>query len=86
MSLTKKDKEDIGQIVETKVSGLESKVTKEFGLLRLGMNQRFDEAKAENETAHQHILGKIEEIKQMESEDIEAVYVDLKKIKKRLPA
>ncbi len=35
MALTKKDKEDIGKIVKVKVSGLEIKVTKEFGLLKL---------------------------------------------------
>jgi len=35
MALSNKDKNDIGNIVETKI-------TKEIGFLRLGMNQRFD--------------------------------------------
>lgn len=106
MALTKKDLENIGKVVDEKISANNTTLKKEIaddtkkivvsetkrivnteiGLLRLEMNQRFDEAHQENQQEHRAILGKIEEIKTMESEDIQAIYVDIAKIKKRLPA
>ncbi|OGD57437.1 hypothetical protein A2V71_03370 [Candidatus Berkelbacteria bacterium RBG_13_40_8] len=56
MALAKKDLENIGEVVEIKVS-------KGIGLLRLEMNQRFDAADTKNEAGNQAILRKIEEIK-----------------------
>ena len=84
MALSDKDINKIGEIVEVKVTGLETKITKEFGLLRLEMNQRFDEADTKNEKAHQQLLTKIEEVKQMETEDIQALSIDIVKIKKKI--
>ncbi|KKQ73688.1 MAG: hypothetical protein US94_C0028G0006 [Berkelbacteria bacterium GW2011_GWB1_38_5] len=37
-----------------------------------------------NEKAHQQILTKIEEVKQMETEDIQALSIDIVKIKKKI--
>ena len=84
MALDKKDKEDIGEIVETKISGLETKVTKEFGLLRLEMNQRFDQTDQKIDSVEGNILDKIEEIKKMETEDIQALSGDITAIKKKI--
>lgn len=114
MSLTKKDKEDIGQIikeqvteiVDEKVSGFEvkmnqglgllrtemsqglgslaTKMNQEFGLLRLEMNQRFDEASMENKSEHREIIQKIEEVKQMETEDVQVLYKDVAFLKKKI--
>ena len=75
---SEKDLEKIGEVVEIKVS-------KEIGLLRLEMNQRFDETNNRVSGVEINILKKIEEIKTMESEDIQAIYADIAKIKKRLP-
>jgi len=77
MALNDKDITKIGEVVEVKVS-------KEIGLLRLEMDERFDEAKVDNGKAHQEILAKIEEVKQMESEDIQALSNDMVKIKKKI--
>lgn len=79
MALTQNDLEKIGEVVEIKVS-------KEIGLLRLKMNQRFDDTGKIISSVEARILSKIEEIKTMESEDIQAIYSDIAKIKKRLPA
>jgi len=76
MALNNKDINKIGEIVEVKVS-------KEIGFLRLEMNHRFDQADTKNEKAHQEIK-KIEEVKQMESEDIQALAGDIVKIKKKI--
>jgi len=77
MALNNKDINKIGEIVEVKVS-------KEIGFLRLEMNHRFDQADTKNEKAHQEIIKKIEEVKQMESEDIQALAGDIVKIKKKI--
>ena len=79
MALTKKDKKDIGEIVEVKVS-------KEIGFLRLEMNQRFDQTDKKIDGNHKEVLEKIDQIRKMESEDITVIYEDIAKIKKRLPA
>lgn len=84
MALSDKDISKIGEIVEIKVSGLETKVTREFGLLRLEMNQRFDETNQRITNVEGNILGKIEEIKQMETEDIQALSDDILTIKKKI--
>jgi len=77
MALTKKDLEKIGEVVD-------EKVTREIGSLRLEMNQRFDMADEKNTKEHQEILEKIEQVKQMETEDIEVLYTDVVKIKKKV--
>lgn len=59
---------------------------KEIGLSRLEMNQRFDKTDKKIDGVESNLLGKIDEIKKMESEDIAVVYDDIAKIKKRLPA
>jgi len=84
VALSDKDISKIGEIVEIKVSGLETKVTREFGLLRLEMNQRFDETNQRITNVEGNILGKIEEIKQMETEDIQALSDDILTIKKKI--
>lgn len=81
MALTKKDKQDIGQIVEEIV---DTKLTREIGSLRLEMNQRFDEASIENKSEHQEIIQKIEQIKQMETEDVQVLYRDVARLKKKI--
>lgn len=77
MALSDKDKKDIGEIVGTKV-------TKEIGFLRLEMNQRFDKTDQKIDDVENNLLVKIEEIKKMESEDIQAVADDITKIKKKI--
>lgn len=77
MALNKKDKEDIGQIVKINV-------TQEIGLLRLEMNQRFDETDKKIDKNHTELLGKIDEIKQMETEDVRALTDDIVLIKKKI--
>ena len=84
MALSNKDKKDIGEIVETKVFGLETKVTKGFGLLRLEMNQRFDKTDNRISDVETNILTKIKEVKKMENEDILALADDVVKIKKKI--
>lgn len=84
MALSDKDLNKINKVVKTQVSGLETKVTKEFGLLRLEMNQRFDKTDQKINDVENNILVKIEEIKKMESEDIQALAGDITKIKKKI--
>jgi len=99
MALTEKDKTDIGQIVdekitraietkvppivEAKISGVETKMTKEFGFLRLEMNQRFNETNQRIIHVEGTILDKIEEIKKMETEDIQALSENINMVKKK---
>jgi len=73
MPLNDKDLEKIGTIVN-----------KEIGSLRLEMNQRFDETRVENTKEHQEIIEKIDQIKQMETEDIEVLYADVARLKKKV--
>lgn len=97
MALTKKDLENIGKVIDERIDAkvpaiidakvpqmIESTITREIGLLRLEMNQRFDEASIENKNEHQEILQKIKDINQMETEDIQVVYEDIRKIKKKI--
>lgn len=84
MALSNKDINKISGIVEEKVSSLDTKITKEFGFLRLEMNQRFDATDKKIDNNHQEILDKIEEIKKMENEDIQALAFDIGKIKKKI--
>lgn len=84
MVLSDNDLEKIGKIVDDKVSGLEMKMTREFGSLRLEMNQRFDEADVKNTREHQKIIQKIEQVKQMETEDVEAIATDVLMLKKKI--
>lgn len=79
MALTKNDKKDIGEIVEVKVS-------KEIGSLRLEMNQRFDQTDKKIDDNHKEVLVKIDEIRKMESEDVQALAADIEMIKGKLPA
>jgi len=81
MALSDRDLKKIAEVVEVKVSGLETKVTKEFGFLRLEMNQRFDETNQRITNIEGTILDKIEEIKQMETEDIQALSEDINMVK-----
>lgn len=76
MALSDKDINKIGEVVEVKVS-------KEIGLLRLEMNQRFDGTNQKIDNVEGNILGKIEEIKKMETEDIQALANDVVKIRKK---
>jgi len=89
MALTKKDLQEIGKVVDEKINtAIDAKVpvmiSKEIGLLRLEMNQRFDLADAKNTKEHQEIISKIEEVKQMETEDIEVLYADVAKVKRKV--
>ena len=98
MALDDKDLKKIGEVVETKISGvetkisgldtkvggLETKMTKEFGLLMLEMNQRFDQTDQKIDSNHKEVLGKIGEIKKMETKDIQALAGDITIIKKKI--
>jgi len=85
MALDDKDVNKIGEIVEGKVGEIvEVKVSKEIGLLRLEMNQRFDQTDKKIDTSHHELLDKIGEIKTMETEDIQALTDDVVKIKKKI--
>ncbi len=77
MALNDKDLKKIGEVVKTKV-------TKEIGFLRLEMNQRFDKTDEKMGSNHKEVLEKIEEIKKMESEDIQAVADDVAKLEKKI--
>lgn len=77
MALSDNDLQKIGEIVEVKI-------TKEIGSLRLEMNQRFDEADVKNTREHQEIIQKIEQVKQMETEDVQILYTDVDRLKKKL--
>jgi len=71
MALTKQDKEDIGQIIKEQVTEIvDVKVTKEIGLLRLEMNQRFDKTDQKIEDVRMELKTEIREVKQMETEDL----------------
>jgi len=89
MALTKKDLQEIGKVVDEKIgTAIDDKVqpmiTQEIGLLRLEMNQRFDEAREENKKEHQKIIEKVDQVKQMETEDIEVLYADVAKVKRKV--
>lgn len=73
MALDDNDLEKIGQIVN-----------KEIGSLRLEMNQRFDQADSKNTKEHQEIIQKIEQVKQMETEDVQAIAADVMILKKKM--
>lgn len=77
MAMTQKDKEDIGQIVETKI-------TREIGSLRLEMNQRFDQTDQKIESVRIELKEEIQQIKQMETEDIQAISADVMVLKKKV--
>lgn len=77
MALSDREINKIGETVEVKVS-------KEIGLLRLEMNQRFDQTNYKIDKVEGNILGKIEEIKKMETEDIQALAGDIVTIKKKI--
>ena len=89
MVLSDKDLNKIGGLIDEKIGkAIDGKIqpmfTKEIGLLRLEMNQRFDEAREENKKEHQEIIEKVEQVRQMETEDIQMVYTDITKIKKKI--
>lgn len=89
MALTKKDLQDIGQIVDEKINGaIDTKVpvmiSKEIGLLRLEMNQRFDKTDQKVEDVRCELKQEIREVKQMETEDIEVLYRDVAMLKKKI--
>ena len=98
VALDDKDLKKIGEVVETKISGvetkisgldtkvggLETKMTKGFGLLMLEMNQRFDQTDQKIDSNHKEVLGKIGEIKKMETKDIQALAGDITIIKKKI--
>lgn len=94
MALDKKDFDQIGKrvkkIVDSSAVNIKEEVkadlNREIGSLRLDMNQRFDATDKKIDKVEYKILGKIGEIKKMESEDIAVVYDDIAMIKKRLPA
>lgn len=67
---------------EIVIDTLTKNFTKEFGLLRLEMNQRFDEADKKIDGVEIRLSDKIEEVKQMENEDILALSDDVVRIKK----
>lgn len=74
MALNDGDLKKIGEVVEVKV-------TKEIGFLKLEMNQRFDETNQRITNVKGTIISKIEEIKQMETEDIQALSEDINTVK-----
>ncbi len=84
MAISKKEFEKIGEIVDSKISGLDKKVTTQFGLLRLEMNQRFDRTDQKIDKVEKNLLVKIDEVKQIENEDIQALAKDITKIKKKI--
>lgn len=77
MALSDKDLNKIGEIVD-------QKITREIGSLKLEMNQRFDQADSKNTKEHQEIIQKIEQVKQMETEDIQVLYRDVERLKKKV--
>jgi len=77
VALDDKDLKKIGEVVEVKI-------TKEIGFLRLEMNQRFDQTDQKIDSNHKEVLGKIGEIKKMETEDIQALSGDIVAIKKKI--
>jgi len=74
VALNDGDLKKIGEVVEVKV-------TKEIGFLKLEMNQRFDETNQRITNVKGTIISKIEEIKQMETEDIQALSEDINTVK-----
>jgi len=63
MSLSKRDKEDIGEIVEIKISKEIGTVRKEIGTVRLEMNQRFDQTNKKIDGNHKEMIDKIDQIR-----------------------
>lgn len=98
MALENNDLQLIGVVVDRKIKENNKKlraeirndtqviVNKEVGQLRLDFNQRMDVMDKKNDEGHKAILGKIDEIKKMKSEDVQALAEDIEMIKKRLPA
>ncbi len=84
LALTKKDLEQIGKIVGKEISGLETKTIKGFGILRLEMNQRFDATDKKIDGVESRLSTKIDEIKQMETEDVRALSDDIVLIKNKI--
>lgn len=89
MSLTKKDLQDIGQIVDEKINtAIDTKVpvmiAREIGSLRLEMNQRFDKTDQKIDDVETRLTEKIEQVKQMETEDIQVIYKDVALLKKKM--
>ncbi|MEI6040326.1 MAG: hypothetical protein WCP93_03185 [Candidatus Berkelbacteria bacterium] len=100
MPLSDKDLEKIGQIVDEKINkaidtkvpvmiageigSLRTEMNQGFGSLRLEINQRFDDVCQEMSSNHREVLEKIEEVKQMETEDIQVIYKDVALLKKKM--
>jgi hypothetical protein len=84
MALSDTDLEKIGQVVDEKISGLETKMNQGFGLLRLEMNQRFDKTDQKIESVKEELKEEIRQVKQMETEDIEVIYKDVALLKKKM--
>jgi hypothetical protein len=85
MALEKSDFDQIEKIVEKSAEKTKVELRKEIGLSRLDMNQRFDKMDKKIDGVESNLLGKFDEFMKMESEDIQAIYGDIGKIKKRLP-
>jgi hypothetical protein len=93
MALEKNDLKSIKKIVDESVGKTENNLRSEFktdlnkeiGSLRLDMNQGLENMDKKMDSNQKVVLQKIDEIRKMESEDIQAIYTDITKIKKRLP-
>jgi len=94
MELNRKDFEKIVGRIET---NLEKKIVesaettraelrKEIGISRLETNQKFEAMDKKMDANQKVVLQKFDEFRKMESEDIQVIYDDIAKIKKRLPA
>lgn len=84
MALSSKDLDRIGEVVDSKINDLRIDMNKGFGLLRLEMNQRFDNMDQKIENVNQELKQEIRDINQMESEDIQMIYADITKIKRKV--
>ena len=89
MALDKKDLVSIKKIVDSSAVNIKEEVkadlNREIGSFRLDTNRRFENMDKKMDANQKVVLEKIDEIRKMESEDIQVIYDDISKIKKRLP-
>lgn len=84
MTLDKNDLKEIKKIVDGTEKRLDLKINKEIGLLRLEINERFEETNEKMDVNQDILLEKIDQIKQMENEDILAISKDVAILKKKV--
>ena len=81
MALSNNDLKEIKNIVGESVK---VEIHREIGPFRLEVNQRFEVVKNKIDNNHKVVLQKIDEIRRMESEYIQAVSLDVETVKKKL--